>query len=217
MNARWRRRYGQILISMLAGLFLIGLAVLWTSQAASGVQESNSTETLPAGSPSSGKGAAPKNQNYVGKNTCAACHYDKYRTWKHEKHALAFEILPKKYRQDPECLNCHTTGYGEPTGFKDSATTPHLAGITCESCHGAGSEHAKLAQELFLGAESEVSLESEQEIRSSIELLLEKDTAESKQAEKDARASIDPVRSSNACVQCHTSKAHQAHVYYDKE
>jgi hypothetical protein len=218
MKARWNHRYGQVLIALLAGLILSGLAVFFTGQIASGVEEKGGTVTGSTATRFSATEATPpKGQHFVGKNTCAACHYDKYRIWKHDKHALAFEILPKKYRKDPRCLICHTTGYGESTGFKDATTTPHLAGTTCESCHGPGSEHAKLAQKLFLGAEAEVTLETEQKIRNSIALFLEKHTVESEEAKKQARDSIYRIRPGNACVQCHTSKAHQAHVDYDKD
>jgi len=207
MNACWNHRYGQVIVALLVGLTLSGFALFCTGLVAFGAEETEST----------GKEATPpKGQHYVGKNTCAACHYSKYRIWKHEKHALAFEILPQKYRKDPKCLNCHTTGYGEATGYKD-ATTPQLAGITCESCHGPGSGHSKMAQKLFLGAEAEVTLEDEQKIRDSIALFLEKHTAESEEAEKQARNSIYRIHTGNVCVQCHTTKAHQAHLDYDKE
>jgi hypothetical protein len=216
MNARWKNQYGQVIAALLTGPLLIGFAILGTGQTGAGVQEAEAAEVGSTASASGSEVTPPKGQHYVGKNTCAACHFDKYRTWKHEKHALAFEILPLKYRQDPKCLICHTTGYGESTGYKD-VTTPHLAGITCESCHGPGSEHVKLAQKLFLGAEAEVSLETEAKIRNSIELFLEKRTAASEEARKQAMNSIYRIRPGNACVQCHTTKAHQAHLYYDKD
>jgi len=218
MNAHAYHRYGHWIVAtfvglVLSGAVLAGIDKIALSAEGTGPEVIGVTET----ESSAEKGATPpKGQHYVGKNTCAACHFSKYRVWKHEKHALGFEILPKKYRKDSKCLICHTTGYGEPTGYKD-VSTPQLAGITCESCHGPGSEHVKLAQKLFLGAEVEVTLETEKKIRDSIALFLEKHTVESEEAERQARQSIHRIRPGNACVQCHTSKAHQAHLDYDKE
>jgi len=40
------------------------------------------------------------------------------------------------------CLPCHTTGFGEPSGWRSLDTTPQLVGIGCEECHGPGSNHA---------------------------------------------------------------------------
>ena len=217
MNAHWIHRFGRVIAAVLASILLSGLALFYAGLIAFGAEEIESAEAESTEKGATEKEAKPpKDQNYVGKNTCAACHYAKYRTWKLEKHALAFEILPQKYRKDPKCLSCHTTGYGEPTGYKD-ASTPHLAGITCETCHGPGSEHSKLAQKLFLGAKAEVTLETEQKIRNSIELFLKKHTVESEKAEKQARDSIHRFRSDVLCIHCHTSKAHQAHLDYDKE
>lgn len=40
------------------------------------------------------------------------------------------------------CRPCHTTGFAEPGGYVSAAATPHLEDISCEECHGPGSDHA---------------------------------------------------------------------------
>ncbi|MCI0460623.1 MAG: hypothetical protein L0Z62_27020 [Gemmataceae bacterium] len=87
-----------------------------------------------------------KNAEYVGSAECRACHAKAYKIWKGSKHSHAYEALEKvinpKHRQyDPECVMCHVTGFGHPTGFVDEQKTPTLKHIGCESCHGPCSPH----------------------------------------------------------------------------
>ena len=82
----------------------------------------------------------PADQTYVGTKKCNSCHLKQWMAWKKTKHATdAFAKLPAKYKTDASCLACHSTGFGAATGFKDEASTPNLAGTTCEACHGPGS------------------------------------------------------------------------------
>jgi hypothetical protein len=92
--------------------------------------------------------------NYVGSKKCKKCHIKEFKSWEQTKMTKSFELLKpgeraeqktaagldpnKDYTKDAECLPCHTTGHGEPSGFVDMETTPDLAGVGCESCHGAG-------------------------------------------------------------------------------
>jgi nitrate/TMAO reductase-like tetraheme cytochrome c subunit len=85
---------------------------------------------------------AKERAKYVGVKKCKMCHLKQYKVWKESLHANAFERLKGKEVRNPVCLKCHTTGFGRG-GFKNITETPHLAGIGCEACHGAGSLHIK--------------------------------------------------------------------------
>ena len=86
-------------------------------------------------------GAAPANATYTGAAACQVCHADTHKSWQKKKHASAFDLLvARKQEKNAACIKCHTTGYGRG-GFVDAEKTPDLRGVTCESCHGPGSEH----------------------------------------------------------------------------
>jgi len=107
----------------------------------------------------SASSATPAKPTYVGTSKCRVCHLPQYKSWQETKMSHAFELLKpgqsvdakkkakldpaKDYTLDPTCVACHTTGYGQPGGFRDIASTPDLAGVGCESCHGPGSEYLK--------------------------------------------------------------------------
>jgi hypothetical protein len=127
----------------------------------------------------------PEGQTYIGTKACAACHFDQFMQWKKTKHAQAFDILTAKYQKDAKCLKCHTTGLGEPTGFKDKASTPNLVSVSCESCHGPGSKHEEVSKPFTA----------------------KKLTA---QQEKVVRDSIWKMLPKNVCVDCHLVQGHHA-------
>jgi hypothetical protein len=101
--------------------------------------------------------SAAQDHAYIGSNNCRKCHMKQYKSWAETKMAKAFEHLKpgvaaeakqaagldpdKDYTSDAACLPCHTTGYGKEGGFVDIATTPDLAGVGCEMCHGAGGSY----------------------------------------------------------------------------
>ncbi len=82
---------------------------------------------------------------YVGADTCAQCHVGPHGTWTSTIHASALANITPFANTNPACLPCHTVGFGLPSGFVDEATTPHLAGVQCENCHGPGSDHVNAA------------------------------------------------------------------------
>ncbi|MBI5560845.1 MAG: hypothetical protein HY883_06185 [Deltaproteobacteria bacterium] len=82
------------------------------------------------------------NGPYLGGLICAVCHQPFMDGWKNTGHAGAFAALEKAGKsRDPECVKCHTVGYGEEGGFSSGATTPGLANVQCEACHGPGKGH----------------------------------------------------------------------------
>jgi predicted CXXCH cytochrome family protein len=105
---------------------------------------------------------------YLGyKDGCKSCHFKEWKSWKDTKMAQAFEVLKpgvsveakekrkfdpqRDYSEDPNCLPCHTTGYGLPGGYqiprnaryKVRKAAEQTEGGTCEACHGPGSLHVE--------------------------------------------------------------------------
>ena len=80
--------------------------------------------------------------SYLGIAKCAECHQLFVDTWNKTGHARALLSLRNTGKSsDPECLVCHTVGFGEDGGFHSMDTTPGLANVQCEACHGAGRDH----------------------------------------------------------------------------
>lgn len=86
---------------------------------------------------------------YVGSDACMECHeteYKNFQTFAHKRNSFKSIKNMKKRLTDEEfrgCFKCHTTGYGEPDGFKSEAETPQLKNAGCEVCHDRGSIHAE--------------------------------------------------------------------------
>lgn len=94
---------------------------------------------------------------YIGAKMCGACHKGEkgknvYEKWTSSDHAKAFETLKgEKAKQiaakmgisdastSDKCLSCHVTHGGNGAGIKKEE------GVTCEACHGAGSEYKSKA------------------------------------------------------------------------
>ena len=79
---------------------------------------------------SSSTAAAVFEHDYVGAERCKSCHEAEYAAWEASPHAKALQVLSAKEQADPRCLQCHTLVPGD--------TQQSLAGVQCESCHGAG-------------------------------------------------------------------------------
>ena len=84
-----------------------------------------------------------QNSEYISAKTCKTCHEQEYLQWSATRHAFAYQTLIKKERYfDPNCVSCHTTGFGYATGFQIGDQNSTLKGVQCETCHGPGKQHA---------------------------------------------------------------------------
>ncbi|MBN2365770.1 MAG: cytochrome c family protein [Calditrichaeota bacterium] len=107
---------------------------------------------------------------YVGMKNCKMCHTSKksgesYKIWQESAHATAYQTLANEQSQkiaaemgiedpqkDEKCLKCHVTGYGEPAS-KYGKDYSMEEGVTCEACHGPGSEYKsmKIMKQIYAG------------------------------------------------------------------
>ena len=84
--------------------------------------------------------------NVVGPDACGECHKSSVTSWTLTHHATTFRNLPrsdkakeitgnlgiKRIKAESDCLTCHFTS------AMDGDRVKPIAGISCESCHGAG-------------------------------------------------------------------------------
>jgi hypothetical protein len=72
--------------------------------------------------------------DFVGAETCRTCHQPEYQQWKSSGHATALTRLSPAQQRDRVCRSCHT--------MAPLSEEQNLAGVQCESCHGAGGFYA---------------------------------------------------------------------------
>lgn len=84
---------------------------------------------------------------YISGAKCKACHKiakggEVWQVWEASDHATAFESLnaEKGETEDPSCLKCHATGYGDG-GYEPGQTEVDFTGVQCEACHGAAADY----------------------------------------------------------------------------
>lgn len=97
---------------------------------------------------------------YIGSERCSLCHEHVQFHWSHTLHARALESLRSIGQEtNPNCLPCHTVGFGEEGGYVDEETTLVLNNVGCESCHGAARDHAMNANDSSLYPPVDISSE----------------------------------------------------------
>lgn len=116
--------------------------------------------------------AASDPAKIVGPNACAECHKHTTEVWKGTHHFSTFTELPRndkartiaekmgvrRIKNESLCTTCHFTN--QDAGGKLDA----IAGISCESCHGAGADYIK-AHSGFSGKKKETETSAEAKTR----------------------------------------------------
>ena len=98
---------------------------------------------------------------FQGNAKCVACHEGEHEVWAGSAHRRAYATLVAAGKtHDPECVACHTVGYGLVSGFSVPDKRPDLRGVGCESCHGPGYPHRKEPTEFRMTARKGACLES---------------------------------------------------------
>jgi len=103
----------------------------------------------------------PVVHQYVGASKCKTCHKieakgDQYTKWANSKHAKAYESLASEQslaigkekgidnpQTSDKCLVCHVTAFSAPAEQK-SESYDMKEGVSCETCHGPGSDYKKM-------------------------------------------------------------------------
>jgi hypothetical protein len=115
---------------------------------------------VPAGSPSGFFRVSGPAPSFAGAGSCADCHQSIHDSEVNTPHASALQTLQQVHMDtNPNCLPCHTVGFGLTTGFTSASKTPYLAGVQCENCHGAAANHAANPQDLTVKPRVELAAE----------------------------------------------------------
>lgn len=133
-----------LLATSLAGALLLG-----------GCPQGDEPNTTP---PPPEKGNSGLTGKFVGSERCATCHNNHHTEWAGTLHAKALDTLEAIGQgNNAACVGCHTVGFGQPGGWVDRATTNDLAGVGCESCHGAARDHVQNVNDASLRPKISIS------------------------------------------------------------
>lgn len=97
---------------------------------------------------------APRGREFMGLDACTQCHPSQVAQWGRSPHAGAWKTLRDAGQtRNPDCLGCHTTGFGEAGGFVDPAEGTGLFNVQCEACHGPMDFHVSQANRMGVKAD----------------------------------------------------------------
>lgn len=92
-----------------------------------------------------------KKYGFIGAKKCGMCHKKEkdgaqLQKWEESAHAKAYENLKAADAEavkNDACLKCHATGAGSDPELNDKKFSVE-EGVSCEACHGPGSEYKSM-------------------------------------------------------------------------
>jgi len=73
---------------------------------------------------------------------CETCHQHELNHWLTTSHATSFTTLKNDHKEkSPDCLACHTTGFGRDDGYLNYNITAELKTVNCTECHWVTVKH----------------------------------------------------------------------------
>ncbi|WP_182867552.1 cytochrome c family protein [Stieleria mannarensis] len=90
----------------------------------------------------------------VGHDACVKCHASEVKVWQGTPHAMTFDQLHRtpeakqiasklglrSIKHSGRCVACHYTQQSDPAATGPDASPHVVAGVSCESCHGAAKD-----------------------------------------------------------------------------
>jgi len=102
------------------------------------------TQSLNAAALRAKKAPAQNDPHYASSGGCVHCHSSEFARWSLSGHAQAWmALVTREETKNPECLSCHTTAWGEPSGLGELSASGirKFKGVQCEACHGPMGGH----------------------------------------------------------------------------
>jgi len=86
----------------------------------------------------------PEEEVYGTPSACVNCHVQPFAQWAYTAHKSGtITLAGRGEHKNPECLSCHSTGFGKKGGFGEPTAfnLGRFGGVQCEACHGTLGGH----------------------------------------------------------------------------
>ena len=140
----------------------------------------------------------------MGVESCEKCHASEIQTWKRTPHSETFLTLHRKpeaqqiasklginnFKSDSNCIQCHYTMKADSPG---SSEFEAIAGVSCESCHGAAQD--------WINVHNDYGGQNVTKAQESVEHRLQR---LSKSIQLGMRNPVNVYLVAQSCYRCHT-------------